>query len=147
MAKSVTKNAPQLLQHGRPSAKPAMCMHFPAAFSKHSLGKWLHPPHKLRDKWPFYYDPPTNSLIRRHEKDFTIHSRELAVYAFDASSHSDFLPTTAIPIDVQHSDYCWRRNNHCSCLTVTPLLPSVTAWPEKCSNPFLSGNSCCSLVC
>ena len=79
-----------------------------------TIGLWLLPTDQLRCTWPFYFDPPTDTLFKTNKTGHTVHTRELSGHSFNESAHTEQLPVTSVPISVHPTENCWRKDGHLS---------------------------------
>jgi hypothetical protein len=73
------------------------------------LHEWLHSPHDLRQKWPFYYDPVTDTLLSTTDT-LAIHVRNCQTFEFASTANlPELLPQSYYLVDVQQTYYLgWR---------------------------------------
>ena len=95
------------------------------------LGRWLLPTDQLRRTWPFYFDPPTDTLFKTNNTGYTVHARELSGHSFNESAYTEQLPITAVPISVHPTDTCWRKDGRFSRQTLAPTQQLTTTWRSK----------------
>jgi ribonuclease HI len=74
------------------------------------LGKWLAPGPQLRRRWPFYFDPDTNTLWTRMGEGFSVHSnipignnRRHTQFHLQTNQYTTTLPTNSFPVECRET--------------------------------------------
>jgi hypothetical protein len=110
------------------------------------LGKWLFPGPQLRRRWPFYFDPDTDTLWSRNGEGFGVHSRiqigsnrRHKHFHLQTTRHTTTLPSNSFPVECHETMTRLIITSQSSVVTTDPppmpntptFLANLPSWQQS----------------